>query len=146
MAGPELATQMGAQCGRLDEGQLPSRVQVRFRGSKDKIGAAVIAHLQVVFHSARIRVQILPAVELERIYENASHHDIVLATRGLEERYMTGMQRSHGWNKSDRLVTLENSLQALAELAGLTNDLRHCRLCAPTAQGTRPNAPRRKIS
>src|SRR5262245_36787323 len=101
MPRPEFAAEVFAYPRNLREGQLRERVHFLRRWIENDVRTLLPANFQVLFQCSRIYRIVLVWTELKRIDKNADDDHAAFPARRSNQRCMTRMDRSHGWNKAD---------------------------------------------
>jgi hypothetical protein len=121
VAGPVLAFERAAELLHLDPGLESGRKQLVGGRREHDVDAFLLRDRQVARLVLRIGGEVVRAVELRCVDEEAHHDRVALVAGGAEERDMTGVEGAHRRDEPDRAGS--HRCERLVQLLDRANDL-----------------------
>ena len=103
MPGPARTAQAFGHHGDIHPGQAVHAIGIHLghRRREQQVAVGLVQLATVFRQGARIGVQILGGTELQRIDEDARHHEVGVTPRGVDQGDMAGVQIAHGGHQAD---------------------------------------------
>ena len=105
------AAQVSGECAGIDRARRRRGVHLFNRRQEQRIDAESLARVSVGLESTRIPVEIILAIELQRVDEDAYHDARTFVARPLDQPFMPRMQRAHRRYQPDRSADFPGASQ-----------------------------------
>ena len=122
MTGTRLAFERLGDAADVDPGARPWRIHQLGPRLVDRVHLTLTQQSRVAIRIARIASEVLARPELDRVHENADDHDIVLASRELDQTQVPGMQGAHRRHEPNRSALGAPPARGVEHRAGCLDD------------------------